>query len=81
MPGPFPYLVDDLDHPAPGCTVVVSYDTHSRSLPAIFESGADYSSIPIDLVDDFSLAQEGEIEVLGATGWRGGTRNPGDLHC
>ena len=68
MPGPFPDLEENLDHPAPGCLVVVSYDKHSRSWPAIFDSGADYTSIPIDLVDEFSLNQEGEIEVLGATG-------------
>jgi hypothetical protein len=68
LPGPFPYLEEGLDHPAPGCLVVVSYDTHARSWPAIFDSGADYTSIPVDLVDDFSLRQEGEIEVLGATG-------------
>ena len=68
MPGPFPYLEQNLDHPAPGCLVVVSYDKHSRSWPAIFDSGADYTSIPIDLVDEFSLNREGEIEVLGATG-------------
>jgi len=65
--GPFPYLRDDLDQSAPGCVVTVSYDAHSRDWPAIFDTGADLTSIPIDLVNEFSLKPEGEVEVFGAT--------------
>jgi hypothetical protein len=65
--GPFAYLTEDLEHPAPGCSCIVSYDMHSRTCVAILDSGADYTSIPIDLVWEFSLAQEGELEVLGVT--------------
>jgi hypothetical protein len=68
VPGPFPYLVDDLENPAPGCSVILSYDAHEKSWLAILDSGADYTSIPIDIVSEFALDQLGEVEVLGATG-------------
>lgn len=68
--GPCPYLEpqEDETYRAPGCTVIVSYDMHSRDYPAIIDSGAEYTSIPIELVDAFSLEQCGEIEVSGTTG-------------
>ncbi|HEY6330023.1 MAG TPA: hypothetical protein VI756_11850 [Blastocatellia bacterium] len=72
MAGPFPYIVDDLVHPAPGCPVIVSYDTGSRALVAILDTGADFTSIPIDLANELALRPEGDIEVLGATGGQGG---------
>jgi hypothetical protein len=68
--GPFPYLEkgDDEDYPAPGCTVTVSYDRYTRDYTALIDSGAEYTSVPVELVDDFQLEQRGEIDVIGATG-------------
>lgn len=68
--GPFPYLEpkEDEEYPAPGCTVIVSYDMYRRDFPAIIDSGAEYTSIPASFAADFQLEKRGEIPVIGTTG-------------
>ena len=68
MAGPYPYFNGDLDYPAPGCLVTVSYDAHMREWPALLDSGADYTCVPIDLINEFALEKKGELPVEGATG-------------
>jgi predicted aspartyl protease len=41
---------------------------HSRDYPAIIDSGAEYTSVPVELVDDFELEQCGDMPVSGTTG-------------
>jgi Retroviral aspartyl protease len=74
LPGPFSYLNDNSEHPAPGCSVRVSYDEQAEECPGILDSGADYTSVPIDLIEILAVEQCGELEVEGATGgpeWQG----------
>ena len=70
MLGPFPYLepLEDEEYPAPGCTVTVSWDMHMKDCPAIVDSGAEYTSVPAKIIDQFQLEQRGEMNVIGTTG-------------
>ena len=69
MPGPFPYLQEDeVDHQAPGCPVILSYDMHTVECTAIFDTGAEYTSVPIAIIEAFSLERKGEMEIDGAVG-------------
>jgi hypothetical protein len=68
MHGPFPYLIDDLYVPGPGCSVTLSFDTHTRPFPALLDSGADLTSVPLDIIEEFQLYKEGDMPVSGATG-------------
>lgn len=68
--GPFPYLEqqENEQYRAPGCLVTVSYDRHTKPYPAIIDSGAEYTSVPAEIADEFQLEQRGEMDVSGTTG-------------
>lgn len=66
MPGPFNYL-HSINPPFPGCDVSLSYDNHTIERPAIIDSGADLTCIPVNLVKQLSLKKVLELDVGGAT--------------
>lgn len=56
------------DPPAPSCEVTISCGVRARTRPALIDSGASCTCIPVELVADLKLRKIRDTNVGGATG-------------
>ena len=71
MPSPaYPYRSRPAEPDAPECDITVSWNGRSLRVPALIDSGAGVTTIPVSVVSNLGLQQVGEVFLRGAQGPR-----------
>ena len=67
MPGPFDYSAGYGSTCAPVTRLTISWNGRSRTVPAVIDSGASRTCIPVNTARILGLVRKGDVRTSGAT--------------